>query len=205
MLSDEDFLAFSSYICFLSFFMSTACKHSNFKRFQVNAHRLWKCRADQVSWRSISRRCWSDRVHRWVQGVTVKVATRSDKSWTKMTFLDLTVEVRSILIRHYVLTGNTRILSLQNSCLLTTAHEARKGTWHESKKRGVGGRKKKNKRSHSPNPYWSRFLLRFCLLPQSTSKPLLRKLLSSLPVCHSRSQLVPKLCRVTPLLKKNYW
>ena len=101
MLSDEDFLAFSSYICFLSFFMSTACKHSNFKRFQVNAHRLWKCRADQVSWRSISRRCWSDRVHRWVQGVTVKVATRSDKSWTKMTFLDLTVEVRSILIRHY--------------------------------------------------------------------------------------------------------
>ena len=69
-----------------------------------------------------------------------------------MTFLDLTVEVRSILIRHYVLTGNTRILSLQNSCLLTTAHEARKGTGHESKKRGVGGRKKKNKRSHSPNP-----------------------------------------------------
>ena len=69
-----------------------------------------------------------------------------------MTFLDLTVEVRSILIRHYVLTGNTRILSLQNSCLLTTAHEAWKGTGHESKKRGVGGRKKKNKRSHSPNP-----------------------------------------------------
>ena len=119
-----------------------------------------------------------------------------------MTFLDLTVEVRSILIRHYVLTGNTRILSLQNSCLLTTAHEARKGTGHESKKRGVGGRKKKNKRSHSPNPSWSRFLLRFCLLPQSTSKPLLRKLLSSLPACHSRSQLVSKLCRVTPLLKK---
>ena len=55
-------------------------------------------------------------------------------------------------MRHYCMTGNTRILSLQNSCLLTTAHEARKGTGHVSKKRGVGGRKKKNKRSHSPNP-----------------------------------------------------
>ena len=203
MLSDEDFLAFSSYICFLSFFMSTACKHSNFKRFQVNAHRLWKCRADQVSWRSISRRCWSDRVHRWVQGVTVKVATRSDKSCTKMTFLDLTVEVRSILIRHYwqvtpVFLACKTVVSLQ-------LHMRRgKVLGTRAKKRG-GREKKKNKRSHSPNPSWSRFLLRFCPLPQSTSKPLLRKLLSSLPVCHSRSQLVPKLCRVTPLLKKNYW
>ena len=76
-------------LSFLSFFMSIACEHFNVKRFQVNTNRLWKCQADQVSWRSIGWRCWSDRIHRWVQGVTVKVPTRSDKSWTKMIFLSL--------------------------------------------------------------------------------------------------------------------
>ena len=117
-----------------------------------------------------------------------------------MTFLDLTVEVRSILIRHYwqvtpVFLACKTVVSLQ-------LHMRRgKVLGTRAKKRG-GREKKKNKRSHSPNPSWSRFLLRFCLLPQSTSKPLLRKLLSSLPACHSRSQLVSKLCRVTPLLKK---
>ena len=118
-----------------------------------------------------------------------------------MTFLNLTVEVRSILIRHYwqvtpVFLACKTVVSLQ----LHMRRGKVLGTW--AKKKGVGGRKKKNKRSHSPNPSWSRFLLRFCPLPQSTSKPLLRKLLSSLPACHSGSQLVPKLCRVAPLLKK---
>ena len=121
-----------------------------------------------------------------------------------MTFLDSTVDVRSVLIRHYwqvtpVFLAYKTVVSLQ-------LHMRRGKVLGKSKKKGgVGGRKKKSKRSYSPNPYWSRFLLRFCPLPQSTSKPLLRKLLSSLPACHSRSQLVPKLCRVTPLLKKNYW
>ena len=151
----------------------------------------------------LSRRCWSDRVDRWAQGVTVKVAKTSDKSWTKMTFLDLTFDVRSILIRHYwqvtpVFLACRTVVSLQ----LHMRRGKVLGT-RAKKKEGWEGEKRKGKRSHSPNPSWSRFLLRFCLLPQSTSKPLLRELLSSLPACHSRSQLVPKLCRVTPLLKKN--
>ena len=118
-----------------------------------------------------------------------------------MTFLDLTVDVRSILIRHYwqvtpVFLACKTVVSLQ-------LHMRRgKVLGTRAKKRRVGGRKKKSKRFLSPNPSWSRFSLRFCLLPQSTSKPLLRKLLSSLPARHSRSQLVPKLCRVTPLFKK---
>ena len=110
-----------------------------------------------------------------------------------MTFLDLTVEVRSILIRHYwqvtpVFLACKTVVSLQ----LHMRRGKVLGTW--AKKEGWEGEKRK---INAPT-----LLTPLDLASYSGSAPCLKVLVSHCyasycPACHSRSQLVPKLCRVT--------